>query len=661
MGNLLERIELPEGIRRLSEQQLEQLAEEIRALIIHTVSVNGGHLAPSLGTVELTLALYRVFHFPMDKLIWDVGHQAYTHKILTGRRESFATLRKKGGITGFPKRAESAYDAFGVGHASTSISAALGMAVARDLKQETHQVIAVIGDGALTGGEAFEALNHAGDLHRDLLVILNDNEMSIDKNVGGMSTYLSELRIAPQYHRAKRDMENLIKSIPRIGGKVLRTANSIKDGVKTALTPGGLFEEIGFQYIGPIDGHNLRQLQEVLVRVRELKGPILLHVHTKKGCGYEPAEQYPEKFHGIGKFDEETGEVIRKTESAPATYTDVFSKALLDCGEKYKNLTAITAAMPSGTGLKAFQKAFPKRCFDVGIAEEHAMTLAAGMAAEGMRPVVALYSTFAQRAYDQTLHDVCLQRLPVTLCLDRAGLVGEDGPTHHGAFDMAALRPVPNITIAAPMNEHELRHLMYTAQLPDKGVFVIRYPRGKGVLVDWRCPMEELPVGKGRKLSDGTDIAVLSIGTVGNNVQKAIGILSSRYEGTGVRGYENQRSAPTGKANSLVEGENSNLVPREISIAHYDMRFLKPLDEAILEEVAQHFDKIITVEDGVRNGGLGSAVLEWMSDHGYHPSVLRLGLPDRFVEHGTVPELQHIVGIDAEGISQAILCMMNNE
>ncbi|MBQ9615285.1 MAG: 1-deoxy-D-xylulose-5-phosphate synthase [Selenomonadaceae bacterium] len=618
MGNLLERIELPEGIRRLSEQQLEQLAEEIRALIIHTVSVNGGHLAPSLGTVELTLALYRVFHFPTDKLIWDVGHQAYTHKILTGRRESFATLRKKGGITGFPKRAESAYDAFGVGHASTSISAALGMAVARDLKRETHQVIAVIGDGALTGGEAFEALNHAGDLHRDMLVILNDNEMSIDKNVGGMSMYLSELRIAPQYHRAKRDMENLIKSIPGIGGKVLRTANSIKDGVKTALTPGGLFEEIGFQYIGPIDGHNLRQLQEVLVRVRELKGPILLHVHTKKGCGYEPAEQYPEKFHGIGRFDEETGEVIRKTESAPVAYTDVFSKALLDCAEKYKNLTAITAAMPSGTGLKAFQKAFPKRCFDVGIAEEHAMTLAAGMAAEGMRPVVALYSTFAQRAYDQILHDVCLQRLPVTICLDRAGLVGEDGPTHHGVFDLSYLRHMPHMSLLAPKDENELRQMLF-AVLEQDGPAAIRYPRGAGIGVPVEEEQQRIPWGKAELLREGTDVMLLAAGSMVH---------------------------PSLESAALLEQAG-------ISAGVVNMRVVKPLDEAVLLQAAER-KLVVTCEENALAGGLGAAVAEFYADRGILVPMLRFGIPDAFIEQGTRKELLELCGLLPEQIAERV-------
>ncbi|MDY6350161.1 MAG: 1-deoxy-D-xylulose-5-phosphate synthase, partial [Selenomonas sp.] len=446
MTQILDTIEEPGDLRKLDAQELATLAREIRAFLVETVSKTGGHLAPSLGTVELTLALYRVFHFPEDKLVWDVGHQAYTHKLLTGRRKAFSTLRQKGGITGFPNRFESPYDAFGVGHASTAISAALGMAVARDLDagdapENKRHVIAVLGDGALTGGEAFEGLNNAGDLGRNLIVVLNDNGRSIDKNVGAMSEYLSALRIAPQYNRAKKDVEHLLKSIPRIGGKVYKTASAIKDGVRTALVPGAPFEEMGFRYIGPIDGHNLELLTEIFSQVRQMTGPILVHVHTKKGKGYLPAEEAPEKFHGIGKFDAATGECPKK-EGAPS-YTSVFSDALIELAKTDEDIVAITAAMPSGTGLKAFGKAYPERFFDVGIAEEHAVTFAAGLAAADKKPVVALYSTFAQRAYDQILHDVCLQKLHVVFALDRAGLVGQDGPTHHGVFDYSYLRHLP--------------------------------------------------------------------------------------------------------------------------------------------------------------------------------------------------------------------------
>ena len=482
MYPLLNRIENPEDVKKLTVRELEQLASELRHFIIDTVSQNGGHLAPNLGTVELTLALYSVFSFPTDKLVWDVGHQAYSHKILTGRRDAFSTLRKKGGITGFPNRFESVYDAFGVGHASTSISAALGMALARDAKGEKNQVIAVIGDGALTGGESFEALNNAGDLGTKLIVILNDNEMSIDANVGAMSEYLSRIRIAPQYARAKRDMGSLLMSIPHIGDKVYKTASHLKDGVRSVLVPGSLFEEMGFHYIGPLDGHNIALMEEVFKSAKEMEGPVLIHIHTVKGKGYQPAEQAPEKFHGVGCFDPSTGKSAKKAGCAPS-YTSVFSQALIELAKDRPDILAITAAMPSGTGLKAFGKAYPKRFFDVGIAEEHAMTLAAGMAAGGMHPVIALYSTFAQRAYDQLIHDVCLQNLPVTLCLDRAGLVGEDGPTHHGVFDLSYLRQMPNMCVMAPKDEEELRHMLATA-IAIPGPAAVRYPRGAGLGVE---------------------------------------------------------------------------------------------------------------------------------------------------------------------------------
>ncbi len=614
---LLDQMELPQGLRKLNIQQMEQLAEEIRALIIHTVSVNGGHLAPSLGTVELTLALYSIFSFPKDKLIWDVGHQAYTHKILTGRRDSFYTLRKKDGITGFPKRAESEYDAFGVGHASTSISAAAGMAAARDLRGEKHHVIAVIGDGALTGGEAFEALDHAGDMGRNLIVILNDNEMSIDKNVGAMSSYLSQMRIAPQYYRAKRDVENIIRSIPRIGGKVLRTANSIKEGVRSALVPGSFFEELGFRYVGPLDGHNIQHLKEVFSRVREISGPVLIHVHTKKGKGYGPAETSPEKFHGIGSFNEETG-TVEKKKSAPS-YTAVFSQALQDCAAENPAVVGVTAAMPSGTGLKAFGEKFPKRFFDVGIAEEHAVTFAAGMAAAGMCPVVALYSTFAQRAYDQLMHDVCLQNLPVTICLDRAGLVGEDGPTHHGVFDLSYLRHMPNMSVLVPKDENELRQMVFAA-VEHPGPVAIRYPRGAGLGVDILDKPDDLEWGKAELLKDGTEAAFFAAGTMVDTACEAA---------------------------ELLEREG-------ISAAVVNMRFVKPMDRNILLKYGKQVKCAVTCEENALAGGFGSAVAEFFADEGIEVPMVRFGIPDSFVEQGSRQELLELCGLTAGSMAKAV-------
>ena len=659
--NILESINSPADLRRLKVEQLPEVCDALRQDIVEETSVNPGHLASGLGVVELTVALHYVYNTPDDRLVWDVGHQAYGHKILTGRRDQFCTNRKLNGIRPFPSPLESEYDTFACGHASNSISAALGMAVAARLEGNTSRhVVAIIGDGAMSGGLAFEGLNNASSSPNDLLIILNDNNMSIDRSVGGMKQYLLNLNTNETYNRLRFRAARWLKEKGMLeeGRRqgLIRLGNAVKSAISHQQN---IFEGLNIRYFGPADGHNVVELVRLLRQLKDMSGPKLLHLHTQKGHGYKPAEEQAVIWHAPGKFDAATGERIKSDDSnQPPKFQDVFGHTLLELAKANPRIVGVTPAMPSGCSMNIMMKELPERTFDVGIAEGHAVTFSAGMAKDGLQPFCNIYSAFSQRAYDNIIHDAAMLRLPVVLCFDRAGLVGEDGPTHHGAFDMAALRPVPNLTIAAPMNEHELRHLMYTAQLPGKGTFVIRYPRGKGVLVDWRCPMQELPVGKGRKLSDGTDVAVLSIGTVGNNVQKAIGILSSRYEGTGVQGYENQRSAPTGKANSLVEGENSNLVPREISIAHYDMRFLKPLDEAILEEVAQRFDKIITVEDGVRNGGLGSAVLEWMSDHGYHPSVLRLGLPDRFVEHGTVPELQHIVGIDVHGIRQAIVRMM---
>jgi len=618
MYALLNRIEKPEDVKALTVRELEQLASELRHFIIDTVSQNGGHLAPNLGTVELTLALYSVFSFPGDKLVWDVGHQAYTHKILTGRRDAFKTLRKKGGITGFPNRSESVYDAFGVGHASTSISAALGMALARDAKGEKNQVIAVIGDGALTGGESFEALNNAGDLGTKLIVILNDNEMSIDANVGAMSEYLSRIRIAPQYARAKRDMGSLLMSIPHIGDKVYKTASHLKDGVRSVLVPGSLFEEMGFHYIGPIDGHNIGLLEEVLASAKEMEGPVLIHIHTVKGKGYKPAEQAPDKFHGVGCFDPSTGKSAKKAGCAPS-YTSVFSKALIDLAKDRPDILAITAAMPSGTGLKAFGQAYPKRFFDVGIAEEHAMTLAAGMAAAGMHPVIALYSTFAQRAYDQLIHDVCLQNLPVTLCLDRAGLVGEDGPTHHGVFDLSYLRQMPNMCVMAPKDEEELRHMLATA-IAIEGPAAVRYPRGAGLGVPLTDSLETLPVGKAEVLQEEGDIAFLAVGTMVEKAKEAAAILKE-------------------------EG---------IEAAVVNMRFIKPLDTELLGEMARTKKILITAEENVLAGGFGSAVAEYLADHGIEVPLLRFGIPDRFIEQGTRRELLSLCGLQPDEMAERI-------
>ncbi|MCB5724861.1 1-deoxy-D-xylulose-5-phosphate synthase [Mitsuokella jalaludinii] len=618
MYALLNRIEKPEDVKALTVRELEQLASELRHFIIDTVSQNGGHLAPNLGTVELTLALYSVFSFPGDKLVWDVGHQAYTHKILTGRRDAFKTLRKKGGITGFPNRSESVYDAFGVGHASTSISAALGMALARDARGEKNQVIAVIGDGALTGGESFEALNNAGDLGTKLIVILNDNEMSIDANVGAMSEYLSRIRIAPQYARAKRDMGSLLMSIPHIGDKVYKTASHLKDGVRSVLVPGSLFEEMGFHYIGPIDGHNIGLLEEVLASAKEMEGPVLIHIHTVKGKGYKPAEQAPDKFHGVGCFDPSTGKSAKKAGCAPS-YTSVFSKALIELAKDRPDILAITAAMPSGTGLKAFGQAYPKRFFDVGIAEEHAMTLAAGMAAAGMHPVIALYSTFAQRAYDQLIHDVCLQNLPVTLCLDRAGLVGEDGPTHHGVFDLSYLRQMPNMCVMAPKDEEELRHMLATA-IAIEGPAAVRYPRGAGLGVPLTDSLETLPVGKAEVLQEEGNIAFLAVGTMVEKAKEAAAILKE-------------------------EG---------IEAAVVNMRFIKPLDTELLGEMARTKRLLITAEENVLAGGFGSAVAEYLADHGIEVPLLRFGIPDRFIEQGTRRELLSLIGLQPDEMAERI-------
>ncbi len=619
MDSVLDRIHTPMDLHGLSIFELEFLAKELRQLIIETVSKNGGHLAPNLGTIELTLALYSVFSLPEDKVVWDVGHQAYAHKILTGRRNRFATLRKKGGITGFPNIRESDYDSFGVGHASTSISAALGLAVARDLLKKDGHIIAVIGDGALTGGEAYEALNHAGALKIPLIVIVNDNHMSIDANVGAMNEYLTRIRLAPEYRKAKRDMTSLLRSIPHIGDTVYKTASHIKDGVRAALVAGNLFEEMGFHYVGPLDGHNIQTLKEIFTQAKESNEPVLLHVCTKKGKGYAPAENAPDRFHGIGKFNIETGECI-PSPSAPKTYTKVFSDALIALAEHDKRIVAITAAMPSGTGLKAFGARYPSRFFDTGIAEEHAMTLAAGMAAAGLHPVLALYSTFAQRAFDQLIHDVCLQGLPVTLALDRAGLVGEDGPTHHGVFDLTYLRMIPNMTIFVPKDEEELRYMLGTAiGLPSPTA--IRYPRGCGLGVPLTGDFRDIPIGKAELLQEGQDVSLLALGTMVRAAQQAAGLLASAG----------------------------------ISCRVVNMRFAKPVD---VEEILQSAHKtrcLVTMEENVLTGGFGSAVLEALADAKVPVPVLRIGIPDEFVEQGTRQEQLFAYAMDPEQISERIL------
>ena len=590
------------------------------------LSVNPGHLASSLGVVELTVALHYVFDTPDDRIVWDVGHQAYGHKILTGRREQFCTNRKLGGIRPFPSPLESEYDTFACGHASNSISAALGMAVAaKKTGKEKRHVVAVIGDGALSGGLAFEGLNNVSSSPNDLLIILNDNNMSIDRSVGGMKQYLLNLSTNETYNAIKFKANNWLHrkglmSDERQNG-LQRLANALKSAISHQQN---IFDGMNIRYFGPFDGHDIRELVRILRQMKDMKGPKLLHLHTQKGHGYAPAEKDVTTWHAPGKFDPETGErLVDKDPNKPQKYQDVFGHTLLELAKQNPKIVGVTPAMPSGCSMNIMMKEMPDRTFDVGIAEGHAVTFSGGMAKDGLIPFCNIYSAFSQRAFDNIIHDVALLNLHVVFCFDRAGIVGEDGPTHHGAFDLAALRPVPNLTIASPMDEHELRRLMYTAQLPDKGPFVIRYPRGGGVLLDWRCPLEEIKVGTGRKLHNGNDVAVLSIGPIGNNVTEAILQLST--------------------------------LDSRLSVAHYDMRFLKPLDEKILDEVGRKFKHVITVENGVKSGGLGSAVMEWMNDHGYSPRITRLGMPDdQFVEHGTVEELHKIVGLDAASIRKMI-------
>lgn len=629
--NILKRIKYPDELRKLPVEQLPEVCDELRADILKELSVNPGHLASSLGAVEMTVALHYVFNTPYDRLVWDVGHQAYGHKILTGRLDSFCTNRKLGGLRPFPSPEESEYDSFMCGHASNSISAALGMAVAaRQTGHNDRHVVAIIGDGAMSGGLAFEGLNNVSTTPNDMIIILNDNNMSIDRSVGGMKQYLLKLNTNETYNRLRYKAATWLRSNGMLDENrrkgMIRLSNALKSAISHQQN---IFEGMNIRYFGPFDGHDVVELVRTLRQLKEMKGPKLLHLHTIKGHGYAPAEKAATIWHAPGKFDLDTGERIKTEDGTePAKFQDVFGNTLLELARENKRIVGVTPAMPTGCSLNIMMKEMPERTFDVGIAEGHAVTFSGGMAKDGLLPFCNIYSAFAQRAYDNIIHDVAILNLPVVICLDRAGLVGEDGATHHGAFDMAALRPVPNITLASPMDEHELRRLMYTAQLPDKGTFVIRYPRGRGVLADWHCPLEEVKVGTGRKLRDGDDIAVLSVGPVGNNVVKAVEMI------------ENDAKSASGGSG--------------ISVAHYDMRFVKPLDENLLKEVAAKFKHVITVEDGVREGGFGSAVIEWMEDNGQHLDIVRLGLPDHFVEHGTVAQLQSIVGIDAEGIRRAI-------
>lgn len=625
-GALLSTLNTPADLRLLPKEKLQQVTDELRQYIIDIVSVHGGHFGASLGVVELTVALHYVFNTPKDQIVWDVGHQAYGHKILTGRRDNFYTNRKYGGVSGFPKRSESNYDTFGVGHASTSISAALGMAKARDINKTDQKVVAIIGDGSMTGGLAFEGLNNAGTAKSDMIVILNDNRMSIDPNVGALNEYLADITTGKNWNAFRDEVwEFLTKMKGKGGGTMQRMISRIENGLKTALTPGGLFEALGFRYFGPVDGHDVNHLAKILTDIKDLKGPILLHCLTVKGKGFAPAEADQLKWHAQSSpFDKLTGESLVKSDPAKPkkpNWQDVFGDAIIELAQQNPKVVGITAAMPSGTGLNKMMKVMPDRAFDVGIAEMHAVVEAAGMATQGLKPFVAIYSSFLQRAYDGVVHDVALQHLPVVFCMDRAGLVGADGPTHHGTLDIPFLRCVQDMVVAAPLDEQDLRDLMYTAACYEAGPIAIRYPRGSATGMPLRKGFEAIPIGKGRKIKEGEEVAILSYGAIGLYVEKALELLAKE----------------------------------SVSAAHYDLRFVKPLDEALLHEVFQKFDHVVTLEDGVIQGGAGSAVLEWMVDHGYKADLLRLGLPDTFVEHGTQEELYAEVGIDAAGIAQYTL------
>lgn len=629
-GQLLRTIDSPADLKQLSREQLHKVCDELRQYIIDVVSVHGGHFGASLGVVELSVALHYVYNTPYDQLVWDVGHQAYGHKILTGRRDNFASNRKYGGLSGFPKRSESEYDTFGVGHSSTSIGAALGMALAAKHKGENRKSVAVIGDGAMTAGMAFEAMNHAGVSDADMLIILNDNCMSIDPNVGALKEYLTDIALSPTYNKLKDDLWNALGKLP-VGKDFSRSmAHKLADSLKGMVSSSAnLFEALKLRYFGPIDGHNINKLVDTLEDLKKIPGPKILHIITVKGKGYALAEKDQTKWHAPGLFDKVTGEIVKKTITTPQApkYQDVFGHTIIALAEQNPKIFGITPAMPSGSSLKYMMEQMPDRAIDVGICEQHAVTLSAGLATQGMRVYCNIYSSFMQRAYDQVVHDVAIQKLPVVLCLDRAGLVGEDGPTHHGAYDIPYFRCIPHMIISAPMNEQELRNLMYTAQLESTAYpFVIRYPRGEGVMPEWRTPFEAVTIGKGRKLREGKEVAILSFGHPGNFAKKAIGELNTQ---------------------GIYPG-------------HYDMRFVKPIDEEMLHEVFGKYQAIVTVEDGTTVGGFGSAVLEFMAAHGYSAKVKMLGIPDRLVEHGTLKELHRECGYDAEGIAAAVRELVSN-
>ena len=628
---LLDTIHYPEDLRRLDPDRLPEVCRELRQDIIDEVSCNPGHFAASLGVVELTVALHYVYNTPYDRLVWDVGHQAYGHKILTGRKDLFDTNRKYKGIRPFPSPEESEYDSFACGHASNSISAALGMAVSARLKGENDRhIVAVIGDGSMSGGLAFEGLNNASTTPNDLLIILNDNEMSIDRSVGGMRQYLLTLNTSDKYNRLRFKLSNLFKSLGLLNEQTRKGIIRFNNSLKSVLSKQqNVFEGMNIRYFGPVDGHNVTELVRTLRTLKDMKGPKLLHIHTVKGRGFAPAEEEATIWHAPGRFDPKTGKRLVENENGrPPLFQTVFGETLVELARQNDRIVGVTPAMPTGCSMNLLMEAMPDRAFDVGIAEGHAVTFSGGMAKEGMVPFCNIYSSFMQRAYDNIIHDVALLRLNVVLCLDRAGLVGEDGPTHHGVFDLACLRPVPHLTIASPYDEHELRRLMYTAQLPGQGPFVIRYPRGHGYLVDWRCPLEPVEVGKGRCLKEGKDLAVLTLGPIGHAAAEAIA--------------EVERTMPG------------------MSIAHYDLRFAKPLDTALLDEVAARFNRVVTVEDGILRGGVGSAVLEYMSDRSYTPRIRRIGIPDEFIEHGAVGILHHVCGMDREGIRDTLFAELHD-
>ena len=621
---LLSQIKYPSDLRKLDIDQLAEVCSELRQDIIDEVSVNPGHFASSLGVVEITVALHYVFNTPDDRIVWDVGHQAYGHKILTGRRDTFCTNRHLHGVRPFPSPLESEYDTFACGHASNSISAALGMAVAaRKTGHDDRHVVAVIGDGAMSGGLAFEGLNNVSSTPNDLLIILNDNDMSIDRAVGGMEKYLLNLDTNATYNKIRFKVARWLEDNGHLSDRRRKGIIRLNNAIKSVLShQQNIFEGMNIRYFGPFDGHDVKEVVRLLRQLKDMKGPKLLHLHTTKGKGYKPAENEATIWHAPGRFDAETGErIVSDSSNKPPKYQDVFGETLLELAQMNDRIVGVTPAMPTGCSMNILMNAMPDRAFDVGIAEGHAVTFSGGMAKDGLQPFCNIYSSFAQRAYDNIIHDLALLSLPVVLCLDRGGLVGEDGPTHHGAFDMAALRPTPHLTICSPMDEHELRRMMYTAQLPDMGTVVIRYPRGAAEHNDWRCKLEAIEVGTGRRMHEGHDVAVLTIGPIGNVAAEAV---------------------------AEVEAEG------QLTVAHYDMRYLKPIDGGILDEVGQRFSRVITVEDGVRCGGLGTAVTEWMADHHYTPEIVRLGLPDEFVEHGTVSELRRIAGIDKATIIQHI-------